>query len=71
MTTDTALITVAAIAAVSNIVSSFINRKKIDNLREQINGGSVKQIEAAFTRGVTIGIAQERQRRREGNDSKS
>ena len=72
------LIVVAAIGAVSSIIVSLLNRKKIektgdqvgskiDSLHVLINSNLTRQIEAsiaeALGRGMAMGIEQERQRK--------
>jgi len=60
------LIAVAAIGALSSIVVSILNRRKIDNLHTLINSNLTRQIEAsiaeALGRGIAIGVEQERSR---------
>ena len=60
------LVAVAAIGAVTSIVVSVLNRRKIENLHYLINSNLTRQIEAsiaeALGRGVAIGVEQERKR---------
>ncbi len=54
------------ITALAGVVVSLLNRKKVDNLHTLINSNLARQIESAIgealSRGIIIGVEQERQR---------